>query len=340
MKHIILIHGRDVKPAERPMGALAKKAVIHGLTRAGKNAEAADVESGKIKFSLAYYGDISNQILAEKNDLVQQKLKDNDPDHGNGPCFPMEPINSAYDLTAARKTFSKDTYEKILDEAADYRYLDNAADAFSFFGSLLTGGVLNSIAIDVATADMGRYLTTHQTGSAIRQRLDSILRPALQNGDEICLLSHSMGCMVSYDVMWKYAHMSEYESLRSTGRKISLWLTFGNPLGELGVQRNLLDNSYVVGDAKYPAGQFTTWSNFYAQDDFVAHAEKMGPIYRNIKDRNGNAPKITDTQIYNCWTYRDSLTNKLISNPHDMYGYLMHNKLGTSLGNWINGNSD
>ncbi len=334
-KHIILIHGRDIKPAEAPMRTLAKTAILRGLQRARSTKGYDALQGGRVKFTFVYYGDISNQILAAKSSAVRDKLKDRDPNHGNQPCFPFKHIESAYKLTDQYRSFSQAEYNTILSKAKDFRFLDDAADAVSLFGSLLTGGILNTISINAATADMGKYLTSHMIGSQIRERLDEILRQALLDGDDVCLLSHSMGCMVAYDVMWKYAHMSEYSDLRAQKKSVALWLTFGNPLGETGVRRNLLDGTYSEAEDKYPNGQIRRWTNVYAQDDFVSHIEKVAPAYKDMKDQNGKKLPIKDIRIYNCWVYKDSKTNKLVSNPHDMYGYLMNQSLGKELDGWL-----
>jgi hypothetical protein len=63
-KHLIIVHGRDIKPAGSELTALAKKAVIRGLERAGKNPVADKLRQGGIKLSSAYYGDINNEIEA------------------------------------------------------------------------------------------------------------------------------------------------------------------------------------------------------------------------------------------------------------------------------------
>lgn len=64
MKHLILVHGRDIKPAGSALAALAKRAIVAGLRRAGKADVADDILGGAIKFTSAYYGDVTNRIEA------------------------------------------------------------------------------------------------------------------------------------------------------------------------------------------------------------------------------------------------------------------------------------
>jgi hypothetical protein len=331
-KHIILIHGRAIKPSRKTMIDLSRRAIRSGLARAGRGAADAIFESDKLKFSFCYFGDISNGILAEKSNTEAAKLTETDPESGRK-CFPAKPLQDAFALTDRLKTFDKRTYTELLKNADDLRMLDDASDMVSLIGSLFTGGILNKWAIDKATADLGAYLTSHTIGSDVRARLGEILAPAIEAGDDICLVAHSMGCMISYDVLWKYAHTSEYAGLRNKQNPLSLWLTIGNPLGEDGVRRNLLDGRYVEAE-KYPLHLVREWANFYAQDDFVAHVEKIAPIYRKMPAA-GRPRTITDTQIYNCWHYEDVNHARLTSNPHDLYGYLMHQAVAGRLADWL-----
>jgi hypothetical protein len=331
-KHIILIHGRAIKPSQKAMIELSRRAITSGLGRAKRQPAAHLFESNKVKFSFCYFGDISNEILAQNSKEQREKLTDKDPVSGK-PCFPAQPLQEAFELTNALKSFDKKTYAQVLRDADDLRLLDDAADMVSLFGSLFTAGLLNKWAIDKATADLGAYLTSHKIGSDIRARLGDILAPALIKGDDICLLAHSMGCMISYDVLWKYAHQSEYADLRKTQNPVTLWMTIGNPLGEDGVRNNLLDGRYVA-EEKYPRHMLREWANFYAKDDFVAHIEKMAPIYNKMPS-DGRPNRITDTQIYNCWHYKDVKGKRMTSNPHDLYGYLMHQSVAGRLADWL-----
>lgn len=331
-KHLILIHGRAIKPSRKTMVELSRRAISNGLRRAGRSPAQDTFDSDKIQFSFCYFGDISNEILAKKSKAEADKLVEDDPENGRK-CFPAEPLHDAFALTDRLKSFDKKTYSQLLKDADDWRMLDDASDMVSLFGSLFTGGILNKWVIDKATADLGAYLTSHTIGSEIRERLGKILAPALRRGDDICLVSHSMGCMISYDVLWKYAHTSEYTDLREKNNPVTLWMTIGNPLGEDGVRNNLLDGRYVEAE-KYPLNLVRDWANFYAQDDFVAHIEKIAPIYRRMPAA-GRPHSITDTHIYNCWHYNDVKRKRMTSNPHDLYGYLMHQSVAGRLADWL-----
>jgi hypothetical protein len=330
-KHIILVHGRAIKPADAVLRELAKKALEEGVKRAG-GAGLRDANGNAVTFSSAYFGDISNQILG-RSASVAQKLTETDPLHGNMPCFPRGPLDRGFELTTAFPRFDKARYQKVLAEASDMRWLDEAADWASSLAGLLTGGFLNLLGINVATEDLGAYLTSHNVGSAVRGRLDALLRPALLRQDDVCLITHSMGCMVAYDLMWKYAHMSEYADFRDRQRKVSKWVTLGNPLGEVGVRRNLLDGRYGEAE-KYPSNQIEAWTNIFAEDDFISHVAKLAPEFKS--NAKTGLPKIVDKKIYNCWVYEDmDEAGRLTSNPHDLYGYLMNPTTAQEVIDWL-----
>ena len=61
-KHLILVHGRATKPPKAAKRRLVKKALVEGLKRVDSKAAQA-VTSGRVKFTLAYYGDINNRLM-------------------------------------------------------------------------------------------------------------------------------------------------------------------------------------------------------------------------------------------------------------------------------------
>ncbi len=332
-KHLIVIHGRSIKPAEARMKTLVRDAVSHGLVRAGDPDTAAKIRSGEIKLTCAYYGDINNAIQAREDKGDRRALTAADPDHGNAPALPHELLEDAMSLTLARSAkFTKGAYRKVLDEADDMRLLDEAASVISFFGSVATFGFLNEKVIEIAKPDMSAYLMNHDVGSAVRMRLQDHLVPCIADGDDIMLISHSMGCMVAYDVFWKISHESEYSSTRATNNRVGKWLTIGCPLAEPGVRKNLRDG-HRRHDDRYPRNAFRAWSNIWAVDDFIAHRSRIKPHFREMT-RNKFVESISDKRIYNCWVYSEDSSDDLISNPHDLYGYLISRDVGAEVSAW------
>lgn len=334
MKHLILVHGRDIKPAGSALAALAKRAIVRGLQRAGRADVANSLESGGIKFTSAYFGDITNRIEAAYDAKTAALLTaQNDAIYDFKPCFPAGALDSAFAQTDALRTFNKATYRHVLDIAEDWRFLDEAIHAASMFGELLTFGLVNSLVEVSIKWDLAVYLTSQRVGSDIRARLQDALKQALAEGDDICLVTHSMGCMVAYDVFWKYSFRSEYEDRREDdANPVKLWLTLGCPLGEIGIRRNLLD-AVALEEEKYPRNQFVDWINVHAEDDFIAHAPSMRTAFSGMRNKH-YCRSITDKKIYNCWHYRDASGGQLVSNPHDLYGYLMNQDTAKVIAGW------
>ncbi|OIQ44402.1 MAG: hypothetical protein BM558_07965 [Roseobacter sp. MedPE-SW] len=165
--------------------------MVSGLYRADK-AKAKKVKSGLIPVKFVYYGDVNNELLSAKL-KIQRSLSAKDPDCGNAPCLPHEGCQEAIDRLGDFSKFSKFAYHKTLKENKDFRWLDDAARAFSTLTAIASAARLNMKVIAKATEDMGAYLLTRKVGSKVRQRLQKPLKAAILRGDGICLISHSMG---------------------------------------------------------------------------------------------------------------------------------------------------
>ncbi len=326
-KHIIIIHGRATKPSGSKKQELVMKSLLHGLERVDKKAHNA-VKKGKVKCSFVYYGDISNRLMIEKGAKAKKELTGrNDPEYDSAPCEKPDSYDADLATLLARPTdaFSKADYRQLLADHKDRRWLNEAATVTSAVASLLG---LNDEIVAKATPDMGAYLQSRKVGSEVRERLAGPLKPALLQGDDICLVSHSMGCIVSYDVLWKYSQMSEYRDIQNTGNRVSLWLTLGCPLGEPGVRQRLYDAAEPE-DGQYPRNIIQNWVNVAAHDDFVAHDTKIADNFGVMRTRRWLG-SIKDQRIYNFWTGTDG------TNPHKFYGYLDHPDVARQIASWMN----
>jgi hypothetical protein len=327
-KHLILVHGRSTKPSEKEKGRLVRETLLHGLDRSSPEA-ASLLRSDAVQLSIAYYGDICNALLLEQGESEPGELLGLDADHDGAPCELPGSYDDGLAKLFAREDFTKSSYGNFLDTVPDNRYRDNMIGALS--GVLNLMGMSEKV-IREATPDMGAYLTNYETGSAIRSRLQQHLEPSLRSGDDVCLVSHSMGCIVSYDVLWKYSRMSEYEGIRN--RKISSWITLGNPLGEPGVQENLYD-AKVDASGRFPTN-IEHWTNIAAHDDFVAHDEDMADDFAEMlrpREICGTSrplvKSITDSRMYNFWA------GDAGSNPHKLYGYLDNPHVAQEIARWV-----
>lgn len=321
MKHLLLIHGRATKPAAADKERLVLGALVHGLERV--NPQAADaVRSKKVATMLAYYGDINNDLILKAEPHRREHMIQRD-----GKWF--EPPDS-YDQDLARllaRPTDKHTagdYASLLREVPDRRWRDDVARVGSAVLDLLR---LGRHALIPQLPDLGKYLSSRTVGSAIRDRLQRPLKQALLATNDVAIVAHSMGCIVSYDVLWKLSRMSEYEEFRN--RRVSLWLTLGSPLGEPAVKDGLYDSNEPA-DGRYPTNVLR-WVNIAAHDDFVAHDATVADDFRDMVGAGCIAPgAIVDRpRIHNFWVGTEG------SNPHKFYGYLDHPDVAREIAGWI-----
>jgi hypothetical protein len=326
-KHIIFVHGRSIKPSASRKKKLITDAVMHGLDNVSAKA-AADIKSGKVKCSFAYYGDINNAIMATHDENIAARLTaKNNAAYGGEPCLPYEPYARSLRQLLSIGTYDKAAYQRVVAQHKDLRYLDNVARAFSRFLSVVTRNKANEIILARSSEDMSAYLMSRKVGSDIRERLQNPLRRAIMARDEICIVSHSMGCLVAYDVLWKFSQMSEYENLRRKKPNISLFMTLGCPLGEAGVRGNLYDAREHAG-GRFPRSIMKHWVNIAAYDDFIAHNPDMADDFAEMLEYD-YVDTITDKRMYNCWVHHNT------SNPHKLYGYLANQTVAQDLADWI-----
>ena len=326
-KHLIVIHGRATKPSGSEKKRLVKKSLLHGINRIDA-AVGTRINNGEIKYSFVYYGDISNrELIARDKDLKKRLTDKNNDKYNNEPCELKGSYDDDLETMLAQEQFTKAAYKKLLADVPDKRYLDEIASFTSWFASKT--GFSDEI-ISRATADMGAYLLTRKVGSEVRQRLGAPLKKALLADDDICLVSHSMGCIVSYDVLWKFSQMTEYRDVQNSGNKVNLWVTIGNPLGEPGVKKNLYD-AHEKKDGRYPKHIINDWMNISAVDDFVSHDCKIADDYAEMK-KLGYLNKLNDMpEIYNFWSGTSG------SNPHKFYGYLDNPNFAKTICKWGKG---
>lgn len=329
-QRIIIIHGRSTKPAKARLSALQRKALLHGLERVSSS-KAAKVADGTVEIDFVYYGDVNNRILSDTSAKHRQSLTERDPHSDGAPCLPDTGYADAIDALAKIKRFDKRAYKKVLRDNDDFRFVDDAARAVSTISAITTATFLNEWVIKKATADMGAYLMTRSIGSMVRERLQEPLRKALKRGDDICIIAHSMGCMVSYDVLWKFSRMSEYRDIRENGSRVTKWITLGCPLGEAGVKANLYDadeRSHRTITDKHPIGIIKDWHNIAAVDDFISHDRTMKDDYSDML-KFDHLESIEDKRIYNCYAMEGA------ANPHKFYGYLVHPVTADVIARWI-----
>lgn len=320
-KRIIVIHGRSTKPAAEVKERMVREALLHGLGRV--SSEVRDrVAGNEIKMELVYYGDINNAILYGHRSRPRKPFRSDFLTAWDWqPEAASRYEGSLQQLLAVREQ-NKAGYKALNRQYRDFRYIDDALDVLSPFGHMFG---INDNVLNALLPDLGAYFNYRTVGSMVRERLQQVLLPALASGDEICLLAHSMGSMVAYDVLWKLSHLSEYRAYREM--TIPLLVTVGSPLGEPGITQQLYD-AHEPADGRYPRN-IVQWHNFSAADDYVAHDEVLADNFREMVAKK-YVKKIRDHAIYNFWVGDNGTTN-----PHKFYGYLDSKKVCKVIADWM-----
>lgn len=319
-KHLVLIHGRSTKPRRAEKERYVRTALLHGLDRVSPIA-AGLIDSGEVRSTCVYYGDICNELLCDADPRLRKKLVLNPADGISYEADGCYDAQMAELLSRRTDAHTKDEYRTLVRTHKDRRFVDDVVRVVS---PLLPNRWSRRI-IRRWLPDLGAYLTSRKIGSQIRQRLQGPLLNALTDADDVAIVAHSMGCVATYDVLWKFSQMSEYEVIHS--RRVTLWITLGSPLGEPAVRDSLYD-AHQPADGMYPRN-VVRWVNIAAHDDYIAHDPTVENDFREMK---AHGCRIADLpRIYTFWVGATG------SNPHKFYGYLDHPVVAEQIAAWVLG---
>jgi len=152
-------------------------------------------------------------------------------------------------------------------------------------------------------ADLSEYFRDRNLRLKTMQRLETKIRDA---GSEVLLLAHSMGTIVSYDLLMRKPELPVYAII-----------TFGSPLGLPSIHNNV---ALADGSTPFPAYP-SHWINIYNRQDFVAAVHKLAPLF----PANG-VSRIKDWEMIG----RDpTLLNPL--SGHDPIIYLSSSTMGVAV---------
>ena len=305
-KTILFVHGRSFKPEKTALRSNWLNAIEHGIERDRKGKLAA---FKKVKKELVYYGDLSNAFLRLRGQKYREK----------------EDVESRKVTLAALREynggqFTKATYKKLPGKASYKEFLADVG-AVALGPLHLTEGL-----VSVVAADMRQYWNfDSEFGSNVRSTMVGPLKRAMNRGDKIMVVSHSLGTLIAYDTFWKFSRTGEYRP-KYSNKKIDTWITLGSPLGDETVKRNL-KGAGASGPRRYP-GNIKRWENVSAEDDFISHDSKLANDYKRMR-KKGLVDEINDQKIYNLAVRRGA------SNPHHGTGYLIHPKVIKLITDWV-----
>lgn len=231
------------------------------------------------------------------------------------------------ELLKKRESFGNDFH---VGKGAKFRafFKDKALDVVDFFGTALT---IKDEVSEMFLQEVRYYKNDQYIADKIRKTLEDELIEAWENGDDVALLSHSMGTFIAYDVLWRFSHKNVAPYNRYRDRKVDLFVTMGSPLGDKTIQ-DLLFAEHHKDERRYP-NNVATWYNFSAlgdivshdstlKDDFIAHMQKSGILGADSNDY---------VKLYNPF-----MTPEKTRNPHKSYGYLVQPKLAQRIMEFLN----
>lgn len=304
-KTIFLIHGRHFKPPKNKLKALWLEALRWGIERDHSDKLGAFDDATK---EFIYYGNYSNDFLLKALNTPYE-------DDSESRRTTLDELKN-YKKSHFRKTI----YERL---PCVSKWREAAAWAL---GDILGALRLADFAIGQVAPDMKEYWNDgSQFGSDVRFPMIDPLREAMDRDDQILVISHSLGTMISYDTFWKFGRTGEYRRDYSK-KKISLWITLGSPLADETVKRKLKGAS-ISGPRRYP-NNVVRWVNVAAEDDYISHDGVVANDYREMKEWK-LIRSITDKRVYNL-AVRDGK-----SNPHHGAGYLVHPYVANVVAKWL-----
>ena len=171
--------------------------------------------------------------------------------------------------------------------------------------------------------DSLRYFKNeHGVAAKIRKMVSDALQSATRAGHRIMLIGHSLGSVIAYDVLWELSHR------QASAVQIDHFVTLGSPLGLKFVKRRML-NTGNPELGQYPTN-IRKWSNLSAVGEMTALDRSFADDYRPMLEQN-LVESITDhIELMNYFRGSEGL------NVHRCYGYMVNEKTGAVIAEWLN----
>lgn len=305
-RSVLLVHGRDFKPAAATYLELAVIAMRAGLERDFPNCvECFD----KLSIDLAWYGDLNAGVLQRKGKSYDETLDVGDR---------RSALRALREITP-RKRFGIRVYDKLPGKSAlPEFFMDVGAPLLGAVGFRMP--VLGKIAKDFAA-----YLDDLEFAEEARRRFREKLCAFMDRGDKIMLVTHGTGSVIAYDVLWELSN--DTETYKEYGDyKIDQWLTLGSPLGDRTVQKRLL-GARERDENRFPSNVIS-WHNLAAEDDYSCHDTTLADDFKKMMVQR-RVSAVHDYRIFNLAVRYGK------SNPHSSIGYYIHPRLAKVLSDWL-----
>jgi len=259
---------------------------------------------------IAYFGDLTNALLEANGRSYDEQLDLGDRANA---------LNGLRSI-AARKRFGIRQYDCLPGKTALREFAaDIAAPVCGALG--LTMPLIGSVSKDFAEYLSGKS----DYGEEVRKRVRVKLCNLLDRGDRVLLMTHGVGCVVAYDVLWQLSHDAEFKE-QYDHIKVDTWLTLGAPLGDRNIRKRLLGAKEAASD-RFPTNVIS-WHNVSAEDDYTCHDNTLADDFNLMLDQRV-VSAVRDYHICNLAVRYGK------SNPHSSVGYYIHPRVAKIVVDWI-----
>lgn len=303
---LLLIHGRDFKPASEIYLEIAIEAMRAGLQRDYPACVECFDEMHK---DLAWYGDLNAEVLQDNGKSYDEELDVGDRRNALRTLSQITP----------RKKFGIRLYDQLPGKSAlPEFFMDISAPLLGAVGFRMP--VIGRLAKDFAA-----YLEDEDYAAEARKRLRDKLCAAMDRGDKIMLVTHGTGSVIAYDVLWELSNDTEtYPEYGS--HKIDHWVTMGSPLGDRVIQKRLL-GAQEREESRFPSNVIS-WHNMAAEDDYCCYDNTLADDFKKMMVQK-RVSAVHDYRIFNLAVRYGK------SNPHSSVGYYIHPRLAKIISEWI-----
>lgn len=306
-RSLLLVHGRDFKPAQEAYVDLSMAAMRAGIERDFPDAVVAFDEVQK---NSVWYGDLNAEILHAAGKTYDETLDIGDR---------RNVLTTLREITA-RKKFGIGPYDRLPGKSAlPEAFVNIAAPVLGSLGLCLP-------MIRRVSKDFARYFDTKSDyGMHVRKRLRTALCALLDRDERVVLVSHGTGSVIAYDVLWQISHDPDLKE-RYADKKIDLWLTLGSPLGDANIRKRLMGARHHT-DARFPVNVIS-WHNVAAEDDYTCHDNTLADDFKQMMQQR-IVSAVHDHKIFNLAVRYGR------SNPHSSIGYYIHPRVSKIIVDWL-----
>ncbi|HEY5641249.1 MAG TPA: hypothetical protein VIS31_00110 [Woeseiaceae bacterium] len=306
-RSLLLVHGRDFKPAGDVYMDISLAALRAGMERDFPDCVAA---FDLLQKHIAWYGDLSADVLTASGKSYDETLDVGDRRNA------LDTLRSV----TPRKKFGVRLYDQLPGKSA-------LPEFFADIGAPVLGAIgLKMPVIGKLARDFAAYFDDASGyAAAVRDRVRERLCELLDRGDRVMLMTHGTGSVIAYDVLWELSHDAQYAP-QYADRKVEQWLTMGSPLGDRCLQKRLLGAREKAG-SRFP-GNVISWHNLSAEDDYTCHDSTLADDFKKmLQERRVSA--VHDYRIFNLAVRYGR------SNPHSSVGYYIHPRTAKILADWL-----